>query len=1746
MPSYGLATIAAPTILAALDKIIFKKDLADGLEIANKSFDWKVYGLTENIYQTVLELIFLPYKAYITTIAIAKTIYRMTVSKCKLLEWQTAEQAEKQAIKTTLEYYKQMICNPITGIAIIGLGLWGSILHQIMCLLLGMLWIIGPWIACNISKPAKNKENLEKLSEKEKKHLLQIAQRTWNYFSDFMNEENNFLPPDNFEEMRNKKIANRTSPTNIGLGFISIISAVDLGFIRKEEGLELIQKSVNTVDKLTRWNGHLYNWYNTQNLQPLNPKYISSVDSGNFICYLFVLKQFLMETKEDELKAKAEMIINIINKWIQTADFSKLYNYKKRLFSIGYNIEEGKLTDSYYDLLASEARQTSLIAIAKKDVPLKHWNSLSRTLTIFKGYKGLVSWAGTSFEYLMANIIIRKYPGSLLQESCKFMTLCQMEYCKELGIPWGISESAFFLRDLYGNYQYKAFGIPWLGLKRGLAAERVSSSYGSILAISDYPREVMDNINFLEREKMLGKYGLYESIDYTPSRLKFENKYEVVKTYMAHHQGLILASLNNLFNKNILVDRFMKNPEIEAIDILLQEKMPKIAILTKEKKEVVEKIHMEDYATYSKREYTKRNGYIDRTNVIGSDGYYIYMDENGKGYSKYKDLLINKFKEDSDQEQGIFFYIKNVKTKRIWTSGILKKSEKPDKYKITFTPDSNTITRTDGNIDTKLKITVAPDEPIEIRKLELKNTATTEEVLEISSVIEPVLSNCNDEYAHPAFNDMFLTYKWDEKTEGMIVKRRSKNQQDDVYMEACMYTANEQRGVIEFENSKADFIGRNNLLLPEKIVNSKPLSNKVELTTEGLAAMRKTIKIEPNETACITLIIGVGKNKETVCNMISKYKNNEEIEKAFELSKAKTEAENRYLEVQAKDTDLYQKIIGYLLFQNSLMSRQKRNLPSKVYPVDNIWSLGISGDLPILLLKIEDPNDSYIIGEILKAKEFFMLKNCKVDIVILNEDKNVYEQYVKEKIENAIFEKHLEYLVGKKNGIYIINNNNIEQNQREALIFRSRLIFDAGKGKLKEQIEELEENYIAQMPCTKYEKKPDIVSDDKSRINISNENLEYYNGIGGFNKENNEYVFKVSSECQIPTVWSHILANKNFGTVITENLGGYTWYKNSRLNKLSAWNNIPYLDIPSEILYFKDTNTGKVWANSSFISSKDGDFKVKYGFGYATYINLCNDFYCETNVFVPKEDSIKVLLIKMKNTKPEKRKIKYVYYVKPVLGEDEIKTSGYLDLRQVNENSLQIRNLSDNAFKGIAFVGTSQKIMSYTGSKDSFIKNGSILLPGGINEVKLDFDNSLGKRPCIAFEFELEFEQYESKEFSIFIGETESKEESCNLSIKYADLQNCKIEFGEVKNYWFEKLNRVQVKTIDNSMNIMLNGWLLYQTICCRLLARSGYYQSSGAYGFRDQLQDTLALKYTDISYMKEQIKKACMHQFEEGDVEHWWHEETNCGIRTRFSDDLLWLPYVVSEYINITSDYDILDEQAEFICGEKLKEGTDECYDKYKKTNYSKSIYCHCIRAINKSISIGEHGLPKIGSGDWNDGLNSIGKKGKGESVWLGFFLYDILSRFIPICEKVGENQIAHYYETIAEALKKSLNTKGWDGRWFRRAYTDDGQVLGSNDNDECKIDSISQSWAVIANAGDNDKKYIAMESLENNLVDLNNGIIKLLTPPFENSNINPGYIKSYIPGVRENGGQYTHASAWVICAFAKLRTKPKSCKIL
>ena len=1343
-------------------------------------------------------------------------------------------------------------------------------------------------------------------------------------------------------------------------------------------------------------------------------------------------------------------------------------------------------------------------------------------------YKGLISWGGTAFEYLMPTVNIPSYETSLLDESCRFSILSQKKYAKKLGIPWGISESAYNTKDFKGNYQYKTFGVPWLGLKRDLDDEIVISPYATAMALTFYPNEAIENLKIIDENSGTGKYGFYESIDYKPKRA-------VNKTFMAHHQGLILTSINNLLNNNIFQKRFMRNAEIEGAQILLEEKMPKDMITTKEKKEKVEKIKYKDY-----EEYTERTSGI---NVLANEKYSIVMKDDGSSYNKFGNDIIS---------DNIHIYIKDINSRKIYDTVFetqIQEDNSQDKQgidqanrlkvanytnnQVIFTTSEDKVIIQDGNLMLTMKVTIVPNLPIEIRKISIKNTGMSPLTLEVTSYMDILLADFKGFYAHPTFNKMFIDYE--KIDEGILLTRRRREEKRQKSFVATNLVYDE--GDLEFEIDKEKFVARGNfetenkvlisnyddkinlktantyLSIPEAVVNSTQLSKKIVQTIQPIVAMRRLVNINPDEVKNVYLINSAGDTRDEAVDNLNEYTKSERLNTIFDLSKNHSFAEARFLNIKGKDIDIYQKMIEKLLFSDNKECNFELDLSN-----EKLWKYGISGDNPILLAKLRDKNDTYLLNELIKAKEFFDMKNIPVDIIILskNEIQTDFKTLINIPLEDKrVIEARANLILDSKLGSISVQMKakEMEQNRQDGKLLNStKQDYSTNKQTIKTN----------ELICKQGKSKKDI--------EIDTSKLLYFNRYGGFSEDGNEYHIIIDKNKKTPVAWSNIMANDKFGTVVTEGLGGYTWYKNCKTNRITEFSNDAHLDKPSEIIIMQEQDSenniqkdkATINDNASFsispnILADDGNYHITYGFGYSKYEHIYNDIEEELTIFVPVKDSLKISKLSLKNTSLKKKKIKIFYKIDFVL--DETKDRFINILFKENYNLLLIKNNKKPDY--YSYI-TSNEPITY---KDEIVQ------------------------------IDVEIDSLETKEITLILGAEETETKCMEAGAKYLGREKEALE--EVKKYWLDQVKIIQAKTPLKSFDILQNGWTIYQTIVSRKFAKTGFYQSGGAIGYRDQLQDAMNLKYLDSNILKNQILLHAKHQFKEGDVLHWWHNDKNIGIRARYSDDLLWLPYAVITYIEFTGNFGILNEETEFVKGRKLKEDEHDYMDKFKTTKEKESIYHHCMRAINRSLDF-EY-FPKIQGGDWNDGMNKVGVKGKGESVWLGFFLYSILIKFAEYSKyitrfankettiamlaskknvdvkNIDTDEKSDEYERlmeVAEKLRKNLNSEGWDGRWYKRATTDDGKVLGSAVgsavNKECKIDSISQSWSVISNAGDNDKKYIAMENMEKYLIDKENNLVKLLTPPFNNEEFKPGYIASYAPGMRENGGQYTHAAIW------------------
>ncbi|AWW26620.1 GH36-type glycosyl hydrolase domain-containing protein [Acetobacterium sp. KB-1] len=1876
-----------------------------------------MFGLKAVLMQFLLVLIFLPYQAWLMSHAIMVTLTRVFITRKNLLEWVTADDTEKFQKNSLISYVFTMKAALLQAPIPVILALFFKPEALLLSLFFFAIWVVSPVIAWFISRDHQQK--VLTLSEPESSELGRITRKTWRYFEDFSNAKSHYLIPDNYQADPPRGIAQRTSPTNIGLGLLAPLTARDFGYIGTGQMMALIDKTVDTIEGLEKWQGHLLNWYDTLTLKPLRPAYISTVDSGNFLCYLVTLKQGLLDylksplidsrflsgirdtlhcvgktdyavdgkipmrdnvetavdlkkwhhTLETLIKADAmaeldegvwktkivamitlfntEMttflpgigllnkmperlmdmaaakkeaasdavfedlknfkirltdnadlidlpkhhqqtvamvnrLLEAVKKWdqddyreelawleetkialsaaatasqdfvdqytnllrridalVDAMEFLPLYDKKKELFSIGFNLEDNKLTNSFYDLLASEARQTSYICIAKGKIPASHWFKLGRALTNVDHYKGLISWTGTMFEYLMPLLIMKSYQNTLLDETYSFVIKSQMKYGDQREMPWGTSESGYHAMDKHHDYKYKAIGVPWLGLKRGLIDDAVTAPYATFLALMVNPEAAIKNIRRLKADGLEGPYGFYEAADYTPERLGFETKRALVKSFMAHHQGMSLMALNNCVNHNIMQTRFHNDPEIHAARLLLQEKVSSDLIFTKGTKEKLVpykgKIAKEISAV---RRFTKPNTILPKAHILSNGNYSVMITERGTGYSKSKMAAVTRWREDSTLDQyGTFFYLKNVESKAVWSAAYGPLNQKPDQYEVVFTADKATFKRTDGDIETKTEVVVASGDNVEIRRITLKNNGKKACTLELTSYFELVMATQAGDIAHPAFGNLFIKTEIEHHRKCLIATRRPRSDSDkSVWLANAIVTNSNLEGEIQYETDRMQFIGRgNNSQNPVVINQDRPLSSTSGPVLDPVMSTRIKVTIEAGKTASFSFVTAFCESKESILNLIDKYHTPSAIEGAFKLALTRSQVETRYLNLDTDESELYQDMISHLVFLSPTKMMNQEIILKNTQGQSALWKYGISGDNPIVVIDLSNIDQVKLLVEVLKAHEYWRLMGLNVDLVILSEEEYSYSLPLYALISDMVLSKQTHEMLKTSEDLFILEKNKIAATDIPLLYAVARVILKGGMGTLREQIECVYQSVAAKLIPEK------IVASSKP-INYSVSQTDeperlYNNGIGGFKKDGSEYIIHLKNGENTPAPWVNVIANQSFGFMVSESGSGYAWYQNSRENKLTPWSNDVVSDPPGEVVYLGDGDTGEIWTITPLPIREAEDYTIKHGFGYTNVEHASHGIKQRMIQFVPTTDAVKISLINLKNESNQERHITLTYYIRPVLGVSDQATALHINTEQDNSGALLIRNPYNESFPGeVLLLDASIAKRSVTSDRKAFLGNGNMSRPEGLANISLDGVLGAGFDPCGAIQVKITLGPNERKDVAFLMGIGNNQSEVEVLSQKYRELRNVQEALNEVIGFWKSKLGIIKVETPIASINLMLDGWLQYQVISCRLWGRSGFYQAGGAFGFRDQLQDALSIANLWPEITRAQILLHASHQYVQGDVQHWWHEPLGLGTRTHFSDDRLWLPYVTAEYIRITGDHQILEEDVNFIEEPELGEFEDEKCGVPWKIKTTASLYEHCLRALEISLKFGEHGLPLMGSGDWNDGMNTVGNKGQGESVWLGWFLIANLDLFMPICKEKGDLELAQKYESVKEKMMAAIEKTAWDGSWYRRAYFDNGDVLGSAGNSECKIDSIAQSWSVISGAGEAGRSLTAMKSLDDYLVSREDGLIKLLTPPFDQSELEPGYIKGYIPGVRENGGQYTHAAAWAIIAFAKL----------
>jgi len=1905
------------------------------------------------LWQSLLSLVFLPHQAYLMVDAAARTLKRL-ITKKRLLEWMTAADAEHRLD----DGFKGFCTAMWPGLAITAVFALLLVLVRrniILGLPLILLWVTSPFVASVISRPLQRRQ--VELTVEQRSDLRMLARRTWAYFEDFVTPADSWLPPDNYQEYPRVELMHRTSPTNIGLLIMSTIAARDMGYISTRELLLRLKGTFSTLEKLERWHGHFYNWYDTQTLAPMKPLYVSTVDSGNLAGYLMTLAQVTRELlkqpvvdwekvvqglqdtlalagqmtqksyfSREDLNHISELVLNlngtvdaetvwvdrlaglneleqtmapladhraeaggtsgtgeylmwmnrllkmvrswrseietlmpwviylddlpgeipavfsgdgngsaaagyrvIVSKlarahtpaevvrvypqvieeleklerawdgvyedgpgsgedperqkaleWIRSlrdsllnslgfarqvveglkalgdtaevmvgeTDFTKLYDARRDLFSIGFNIEENRLTRAHYDLLASEARQASLVAIAKGDVPRKHWFRMGRMLTRAGGGRALLSWSGTMFEYLMPLLIMRDYEGTLLHETYAAVVKEQIRYAKRRRVPWGISESAFNAFNLQMNYQYQASGVPTLGLRRSLGCDLTVAPYATVLAVMVDPASAWKNLKVLAACGLAGRYGLYEAIDYTRERLPRGKTSAVVRTFMVHHLGMSLVAIDNCLNAGIMRERFHRDPRIQATDLLLQERASQAAL-------IIEVNTYEDYGDSRFGRKRRPGRAVRRTFGLDDvDGYDVCLLSNGSyslmintagaGYSRWKGRMVSRWREDSTKDdRGIFFYIKDLHAGTVWSATYQPSLVKPDEYRVEFAEDTAEFERRDGDIITTTKISISPENNVEVRRISITNRGNTPRLLEVTSFFEAVIAPQAADMAHPAFSNLFVQTEFVPSSNSLLVTRRPRGEERQIWLVHTLGVAGETVGDIEYETDRWSFTGRNrDVHLPAALDGQGKLSGTVGSVLDPCVSLRRRVRVSPGKTVRLVFSTGVAESRDDALVLSEIYHDPDSAGRTFALARTRSQVQLRYLNLNLEEAYRFHTMASRLVYHRP---QQVGFEPGMAVPESGyrsaLWAHGISADLPVVLVQVNDLDDAQTVREALMAHEYWRLKGLEVDMVILNEQSGAYTKTVQDMLRQLVTSCHAQPKENRPGGVFLKQASLLTREDIVLLKSTARLVIGREAGSLAAQASSRAVDYRpAPVPAElRPVSKPVQYAASTQRTGMVKQQLQVFNGLGGFTETGDEYVIILEAGKYTPAPWINVIANGDFGFQVSETGSGYTWAANSRENKLTPWSNDPVTDPPGEAVYLRDDKTGEVWSPTALPIREEEPYIIRHGQGYSIFEHDSHGIYQELEQFVPAREPVKVLRLRLRNSSGIHRSLSVTYYIEPVLG--VFRETSYPHIKtefDAVSGSILVQNHYREGFAHhITFAATSTAEFTFTCDREEFLgRNGTYASPAALRRTCLSGRFGSGLDPCIAIMASVDLDAGEEREVVFVLGECSSRSEARALAARIKTPAVAASESEGTRSWWDNTLQAIVISTPDRSLDLIVNRWLVYQVLGCRVWARSAFYQSGGAYGFRDQLQDVMALLYSRPWIARRHILRSAARQFVEGDVQHWWHPETGKGIRTKFSDDLLWLPFVTARYVEITGDTEILDEEAGFLEDQPLAHDEVERYSQPWLSTQTGTVYEHCLRAIDRALRFGEHGLPLMGSGDWNDGMNKVGWQGSGESVWLAWFLYVVLTRFAAIARMRGDQEHVSRYLHAADRLAAAIEESAWDGDWYRRAYFDDGTPLGTSKNEQCRIDSISQSWAVISGAGDPARAVKAMRAVEDYLVREDDGLILLLTPPFDKTALDPGYIKGYVPGVRENGGQYTHAAMWVILATAML----------
>jgi cellobiose phosphorylase len=1856
-----MAIVAAPTLLTAAYDVTRKpRELPFGLHVRSLAASFgRQFG------QIALTIIFLPFEAYVSTEAILRTLARMLVTHRRRLEWVSSGEDSRNRVAGLGRFYLFMWFEPFLAVGIsAALAVWVP-WHLAISWPMIAFWLLSPMVAWRISQPISPRR--EHLSDDQLFFLRATARKTWLFFETFVNAEENWLPPDNFQEQPVSRIASRTSPTNLGLALLSNLAARDFGYLSVGELLTRVGETLSSMERLERYRGHFYNWYDTRTLRTLQPQYISTVDSGNLAGHLLTLGSGLSELADQEilparvfaglcdtcgvlvntmegkypavervcrvlaadvpqklterfalLQSVSELSDSVadlrpaeaqawaarlrdscrreledvllvapwlavdlkaasdLGAWAESCptlaqladtanlrdgaeaararlatvrgligrvaalgemDFAFLFDPARKLFSIGYNVTVRKRDVSFYDLLASECRLTSYIAVAQGQVSQDHWFALSRLLVSGRGEPILASWSGSMFEYLMPMLVMPSYENTLLGESCRGAVERQIEYGRLRNVPWGISESGYNLTDAHLNYQYKAFGVPGLGLKRGLAEDLVVSPYATVMAMMVAPRDACENLERLAADERCGAYGFYEAIDYTPSRMPVGKAGATVQSYMVHHQAMSFLALASHLLDRPMQRRFSASPVLRTSDLLLQERVPHATakILSKELEVQEARKLLEREAESAMRLFTDHSAQAPEVHLLSNGRYHLVISQSGGGYSRWRDLAVTRWREDPTRDcWGTFIYLRDAATNEWWSAAPQPVLQPVKRQEIIFSQGRAEFRHNHLGMDVFTEISVSPEDDIELRRITLTNPGHSKRVIELTGFFEVVLAPAAEEAAHPAFCNLFVQTEFLAPQSAVLCTRRARSEGETPPWLFCLLPAPAgDDGVASCETDRARFLGRgNSAASPAAMGRAGPLSNSAGPVLDPAVALRRTVTIPPNEEVRVVFVLGVAETRAAAEALIEKYKSPRMAARTFELAWTHSQVTLRQLNASEAQAQLFARLASALVYAQPARRANPAALVANRGVQADLWRYGISGDLPIVLLVISDASNMEFVQLLVQAHAYWRVKGLSADLVVLNGDDSTYRQPLNEEIIALVTAGVEAPMLGKRGGIFVLRVDQIPPTDRALLQAVARIVLMADAGSLEEQLDQA----VARIPMPTPLRPLRAPGREPAGAEVTRD-LIHRNGLGGFTRDGREYVITLAAGQATPAPWVNVIANANFGTVVSEGGSAYTWSENCHEFRLTPWYNDPVVDPSGEAFYLRDEETGQFWSPAPKPARGLTPYTIRHGFGYSIFEHVEHGIASELNLYVATDAPVKFAACKLRNISARPRRISVTGYWEWVLDELRERTLLHVQTEVDQETgALLARNRYHGDFADrIAFVDVADSSRSLTGDRLEFLgRNGTAGRPAALQRSRLSGRVGAGFDPAGALQVVVEIPPGQEREVVFRLGAGRSIEEVRALITRFRDLGAPHAALEKVWEYWGRSLGTVNVDTPDSGVNVLVNGWLPYQVQCCRLWARTGFYQSGGAFGFRDQLQDVMALVHSEPALAREHVLRAASRQYPEGDVQHWWHPPGGRGVRTRVSDDYLWLPYAACRYSSCQGDTGVWDEVVPFLEGRPLKENEESYYDLPTVSGQTASLYDHCVRSINHGLRFGSHGLPLMGSGDWNDGMNLVGIKGQGESVWLAFFLCDVLQQFAVVARSRADLAMAEKCDANAASLREAVEREAWDGSWYRRAYFDDGSPLGSATNPECQIDSLPQSWSVISGAGQPDRSRDALEAVNKRLVRPAGGLIQLFDPPFDRSAMNPGYIKGYIPGVRENGGQYTHAAMWVIMAFA------------